>query len=388
MEIRAYTGPEFLARFAARLDELHRATGAPVTARRTWLTTWVECHPGHEPLALLAEAGDRLEGAVLLARREGRLATELVALGAGLSDQIRLPARSAAAAHALSDAVLERLRANRRAWSLTIRHLPAQDPIATRVAAGLACAELEVGDASPTLRFGDERSVRAHVSRNHHQQVRRMLNRMHSDGLEPRVEHLRTSEEVAAVLPEVEEVCLQRDVELRGESLLDHRSTRTFFARVVLAHAERGEVELTTLRLRGELAAYVLCFVDGPAYRMWNCRLAPAWGHYGAGRIANHAALEHALADPRANEFDWMRGAESYKLSLSNDVLHALDLRAWSTPALRALLDSPRRVRRMVKAVAAEHAWMQPALAVTRRLKVAGRRRSRSLREALKGASR
>src|SRR5262249_40146203 len=175
-----------------------------------------------------------------------------------------------------------------------------------------------------------------------------------------------------------------RDADLRGDSLLDLGYARAFFGQVILAHAERGEVELTTLQLGGELAAYVLCFLDRGAYRMWNCRLAPEWSRFGAGRVANHAALEHALADPEATEFDRIRGAGPYKVSLSNHVEHALDLRAWSSPALRSLLDSRRRFKQLVKSAASEHEWLQPILDVSRRVKFAGRRGKRAVATALR----
>lgn len=385
METRILIGADLLERLGPRLDELHAATRAPVTARRPWLATWVRCHPGYEPLALLVESGvHELAGAALLARRKQRLVTEFVALGSGLSDQIRLPAKDPASAELLARAVIEQLRACPGAWRLTVRHLPPGDPVVARIAAQLPCAELAVGDASPTLRFDAGRALRAYVSKNHHQQVRRMLNRMSSEGFSPLIEHLRERAAIAAVLPEVVDVCLQRDVGLRGDSFLDRSNAAAFFPEVILEHAARGEVELTTLRLRGELAAYVVCFLDGGAYRMWNCRLAPAWSHYGAGRVANNAALEHALADASATEFDWMRGAEPYKLSLSNRVEHAQDLRAWSSPALRSVLDSRRRFKSLVKRAASEHEWLQPVLDLSRRLKFAERRGRRAVARAIR----
>ena len=387
MEIRTLSGPDVLDRLGSRLDELHAATGAPVTARRAWLAAWVRCQPGWEPLALCVESAGRLAGVALLARRKRRLYTELVALGAGLSDQIRLPARDPGAARLVAQAVLAELRAVRGPWSLTVRHLPREDAVARALAAELPCAVLESGDVSPSLRFDGRRTLRGYVSKNHHQQVRRMRNRMRSEGLEPRVEHLREREAIAAHLSRMVDICLRRDIDLRGESLLDLGYARAFFREVILAHAERGEVEVTTLRLGGELAAYVVCFLDRGAYRMWNCRLAPEWSRFGPGRVANDAALEHALADPGATEFDWMRGAEAYKQSLSNHVEHALDLRAWSTSALRSLLDTRRRVKRLVKNVAAGHEWVQPVLDASRRLKFAGRRGRRALVTALRGGS-
>ena len=384
MDTRILIGGNVLDRLGPRLDELHAATRAPVTARRPWLESWLRCHPGYEPVALLAEnGGHELSGAALLARRKQRVVTEFVALGAGLSDQIRMPARDTAAAERLARAVIDELRACPGPWCLTVRHLPPADPVATRIAAELPCAELSVGDASPALRFDSGRTLRSYVSKNHHQQVRRMLNRMRGEGLSPVLAHLREREAIAAVLPEVVDVCLQRDVGLRGDSLLDLSHAAAFFPRVIVEHAARGEVELTTLRLRGELAAYVVCFLDGGAYRMWNCRLAPAWSHYGAGRVANNAAVEHALADASATEFDWMRGAEPYKLSMSNHVEHALDLRAWSSPVLRSLLDTRRRFKGLVKSAASEHDWLQPVLDLSRRLKFAARRGRRALGHAI-----
>jgi len=384
METRILSGADVLDRLGPRLDELHATTGVPVTARRPWLATWVRCQPAYEPLALCVESAEHLHGIALLAQRKQRLFTELVALGAGLSDQIRLPVRDPEAGRLLTRAVIDRLHEVAGPWRLTIRHLPPGDAVAREIAAELSCAALETGDASPTLRFDARRSLRDYVSKNHHQQVRRMRNRMRSAGLDPRLAHLRDRAAIAAVLPQVVEVCLRRDASLRGESSLDQGSARAFFREVILEHAARGEVELTTLRLGGELAAYVVCFLDRGAYRMWNCRLAPAWSRYGAGRVANHAALDHALADGSATEFDWMRGAEAYKLSLSNHVEHALDLRAWSSPALRSVLDSRRRFKRLVKNAAAEHEWLQPVLDASRRVKFAGRRGKRAIATALR----
>src|SRR5262245_41872366 len=94
METRTLRGSDLLDGLGPRLDELHESTGAPVTARRPWLATWVRCQPAYEPLALCVESADRLEAVALLARKKTRLFTEVVALGAGLSDQVRMPARS------------------------------------------------------------------------------------------------------------------------------------------------------------------------------------------------------------------------------------------------------------------------------------------------------
>lgn len=381
MGVEFISGTRVLDRLGADLDEIHAATATPVTARRPWLSTWVRCNPEVEPLALVVRgAQGRIDAVALLGRRARRSFTEFVALGHGCSDQVRLPARDAASADLLARAVSAHLRAVPGRWRLVVRHLPGGDPVAARIAAELPCAKVVPGDVSPALRFGPSRSLRSHVSRNHHQQVRRMMNRMRRDELFPVIEHLREPAAIAAVLPQVEEVCRRRDIDLRGQSSLDHNGTGAFFRQVILEHALRGEVELTALRLRGELAAYVLCFNDNGSRRMWNCRLSPAWRRYGPGRIANNAALGKALADGRCTEFDWMRGNEPYKSGMSNHVERSQDLLAWSDATLRTILDTPRRLKCSVKGFMSRHELLQAAWGSTRPVRRQLRRAAAVLR--------
>lgn len=373
-------GAGVLARLGTPLDDLLESTGAPVTARRPWLEAWIRCHPGYQPVALVVgDARRRLEAAALLARRRRFGIDEHVALGHGPSDHARLPARTPEAAAELAAALVRHLASGRRAWRLVVRHLPCADPVAERVACAIGNAELVAGDAAPALRFGPDRSLRACVSRNHHQQVRRMANRLARDGLEPSIEHLRQEPAIRAALPELEEVCRRRDFALRGHSRLEQSGSLRFFREVILCHAARGEVELTSVRLRGRLAAYTLCFLDRGVRRMWSCRLAPEFARYGVGRLANDAALRLALADPGCAAFDWMRGEEPYKSGMSNDVEELHDLLAWSSPALKTVLHARRRLRDRLRELAARHAAVRRAWSAARQFQAAGRRRWRVL---------
>jgi CelD/BcsL family acetyltransferase involved in cellulose biosynthesis len=153
---------------------------------------------------------------------------------------------------------------------------------------------------------------------------------------------------------------------------MDDRYRGPFFREVVVNHAERDEVELTTLRLNGDLAAYVLCFRDRGAYRMWSCRVSPEWRRYGAGRLANDEALANALADENCVEFDWMRGDEGYKWSLANHVELATDLMAWSSPAVRTVADARRRLGVLLSSSAERHPAVDRIAPYARRLRNAG----------------
>lgn len=369
------TGADVLERLGRPLDVLLDETGAPVTARRRWLATWVRCYPEYSPLAFAVASGDgQLEAAALLARRARVGFDEIVALGHGPSDLACLPARSSEAAAVLAAAIVDHLRARRRRWRLLVRQLPQGDAVAERIACALDGAELASGDVSPAVRFGPDRKPRSYVSGNHHRDIRRLANRICREVSAPAVEHLRDERAIEATLPEVEEVSVRRDVSKRGRSNLDRGSHRRFFREVILDHAARGEVDLTTLRIGGVLVAYTLCFLDRGMYRVWSCKISPDWVRYGFGRLANDVALRHALADPASVGLDWMRGDEPYKFSMSNHVERAQDLLAWSSPAMKALLFPPRRMRDRLRELAQEHHGFHELLRSIRRLQSAGRR--------------
>jgi CelD/BcsL family acetyltransferase involved in cellulose biosynthesis len=302
--------------------------GAPLMARRPWLESWITSYRDYRPVAVVIETGGRLAGAALFAAR-GQRPVRFVALGHGPSDAFALPVPDEAAADALAAAVSDYLGHLGRPWQLTLRHLPAGDRVATALARTLPHAEIAPGAVSPVLRVGDTRTLRAHVSRNHHQQTRRLRNRLDRDGIDPSVAHLRDPGRIQAVLPEVVEVCRARDQALGRRSAMDDPATGTFFRRVVLSHACLGLVVLTTLHIGDQLAAYVLCFVDGAAYRMWHSRFHPDWSRYGVGLLAHDDALVYAL-EHGCELYDWGRGEEAYKSSLSNEQVRGEDLHAWS----------------------------------------------------------
>jgi len=354
VELEVIRGRRALEEMGMALDDLHTATATPVTARRPWLQTWLGCFHD-EPLAVAVRSGERLEAVALLAQRRRLGLTVTVAMGHGPSDRVAFPSRGPEASSTLSIGLAAHLLGQSGPWQLTVRHLPSNDPVAVALAGHLPQAKLVAGDTSPALRFGPDRRLRTYVSRNHHQQVRQATNRMRREGLTPEFEHLREAGAISAVLPDVEQVCRSRDAMLHRPSQLDDPRFGPFFRAVILDHAARGEVELTLLRLKGELAAYCLCFVDNGSYRMWNCRFAPQWAHLSPGRVTNNEALQHALADPSCTEFDWMLGQESYKSGVNNHMDPSQNLLAWSSPTVRAVLDAPRHLLQVLKDVKDHH---------------------------------
>ena len=242
-------------------------------------------------------------------------------------------------------AELERIRAP---WLLSLRQVVPDDRVVPLIGERLRRARTSHGDVSPALVADRGPSLRTYVSSSHHRGIRRIRNRMVRDGLRPLVGHWSAPGDVARLLGEVERVFRDRDRELGRACALDVPAERDFFRSTLLRHAERGEVQLTTLHLDGQLAAYVLCFLEGAAHRMWNCRFDPAWGRFSPGKLAIDESVEHSLSQG-AEVYDFMRGSESYKDSYANARPVALELWAASGPVgaagISAYLAARERLR-------------------------------------------
>ncbi len=354
---------------ADRLDELHATTRTPVTARRPWLQAWLDSYRSFDPLTVGLERPDgRLDAIALLATKRQRGLTQVVAVGHGPSDAMTLPARDAVAGGALSEAVAAALHGQRGAWQLSLRHLSAEDALAPHLLDDLRRSRLAPGDVSPTLRTEPGDVLAQHVSRSHHQGISRIRNRMVRDGLRPTIEHLYDADRIAAVLPAVEQVFRRREAAMERACALDRPEPRDFFRHVIAQHAALGTACLTTLSLEGELAAYVLCFVDGPAYRMWHPRFDPRWDRYSPGKLAMDESIAHALSQG-ATEYDFMRGQERYKSSYANHLPRALDLFAASGPVVGVATSTALSLRTRMREAAEGGGRPGRAVEWTRRMR-------------------
>lgn len=356
MNSRQVEGPGALQILGEELDDLHAATDAPVTARRPWLEAWSRSYPQYEPCAIVVEAsGEKLQAAALLALRHRALFTDVIALGEGASDYARLPARTEAAAPALAQSVAGYLAQLGRPWRLTLNFLPPGDPVARALSRLLPWAWMLEGDQAPMLRFGADRRLEAHLSRNTRQRERKAWNRFRRVGLGPAVERLSAPEDIARALAEIESLRRRRDSSLGRRTLIDSRSGRAFWRAVLMEHARQGAVQVFALRADGQLAAYCVCFLDGRSLRFWDGRVDPDWEPLSAGFLLNVASLRWALADPEIAEYDWMRGVEPYKLQMSTDVVRTQNLLAYSSAAVAAILGAPVVAKERLRPVVERH---------------------------------
>lgn len=328
-------GRDVLRDLGEGLDELHRQTSTPSTARRTWLQAWIDSYPQHEPVAVgLGHPRTGWDAVAVLAVRRGRILHRVVACGHGPSDAAMFPARDEESADHLAAVLAGDLGGRPGAWSLGLRQVVPQDLVVPRLAARLGSARLVRGDVSPVLRVSPGTSLRDYVSKHHRKGVTYVRNRMVRDGLDPSIAHVRARDEVEALLPEVERLYRARDEHLGRACPLDVASHRQFFRRVVLDHAQINELEITALHLRGRLAAYTICLLDEGVHRVWNTRFDPAWERLSPGKLAVDASVEHAVGAGR--DYDFMRGEERYKSSYANDEMVTQELYASSGAVVAA----------------------------------------------------
>lgn len=207
------------------------------------------------------------------------------------------------------------------------------------------------GDPSPIIRFCPGTDLQARVRKNARSITRRAVNRLAREGIRLTVERCRDVDGVHSVLPEIARVRAARDRDKARES--DHLdpAVRGFWYEVLPLLAGRGELEVTTVRLDGRLAAYAVALLDPPAYRSWDTRIAPELQGFAPGHLLRAALLEQLNVDPRWSEFDTMRGTEAYKSAIADELRETVDLRAWSSRIIRL----PWRARRAAAALRDGH---------------------------------
>ena len=345
-EFKTLSGPCVLDDLGSDLDELLASVDAPITARRTWLGAWVRAFTEHDPWVVTVRSGGRLDGAALLARRRRAGHTEIVAIGHGVSDALRIPLRDAPTAPALACALGEALETIRGPWRLIIEQLPIDDPASPRLETALGHAERSSGVGSPMLRCSPGDTLEDHASTRYLREARRRRRSLEKEHGAVEIAFVRDADGVGELLPQLAAVRHRRDAQVPRGTEFERRSFRAFLDDALVAHAQQHELEIAVLRVDGACAAYAVCLLDGDTCRQWQTSFDPAWSKYSPGTLITNATVERVLGEARFTEYDFMRGVYDWKTALATDVVPAVVLKAWSSAPLRSL----ERVLRALRA--------------------------------------
>ena len=305
---------------ARDIDDLVADLNMPIMATFSWLQHWAESFPNWTPLMVEIRTPEtqQLVACAMLAIDKRAEGATVVAMGHSASLYAGLPARDPAAAKALAKAIVSSLNDVAEFWSLDLEQLPDHDPTL-----GFLNEELDNGQLLPELRVPRVIFATAHnadevLSKSKRKQLRRARNKIEGDGLEMVIAFDRGRSISSDLLDEVETVHVSRDRHARRNSDLDRPAEREFWRRVVEGGHDEWEIEIATLRLDGNLAAYAVAILDGDTYRIYDGRMSTDWQHYSPGRLIEAAALSRALSDQRFNVLDWMSGIAAEKLLTTN----------------------------------------------------------------------
>ncbi|MGC1209268.1 MAG: GNAT family N-acetyltransferase, partial [Ornithinimicrobium sp.] len=263
------TGLRDVAHPESAVNRLLRQTGAPITARPSWWTSWAQAF-GHDPL-LLCPDDHRALAPLATQRRHGHTKVQL--LGGESSDQARLPALDHNSARTLADLINTTLAEHPR-WHVQLHHLPPGDPVTQRLAEILPHHQwsLPPDRASPFIALRPGTGIEDYLSRSWRKTHRRTAREFERAG--GVVRHTREADEISQLLPNLSQIRRARDHRCARVSDLDTVPGYRFWASIILDHARRGEAEVATATVDGELLAYDVILLDRDIDRLWDGRVS------------------------------------------------------------------------------------------------------------------
>jgi len=317
IEISVGVGVDAVAAIASPLSELIATIpGLPATARWPWISASVLKPAPHEhPWLLSLAAGSTLvAAAVLLDDLSGSVVRTSLA-GTAESHRGALLARDDYAGCRLGDALAASLMSGLREFSIgPVVQSPALAALVRGLPVGLVVEDVSV----PLVRTGV--GLPTGISHGSARSLRKARNRMAADGLVPEITVSADGSEITGSLPLLESISRERDHQGGRMSPLDDPARRRLWQRRVIALAAEGRLRMATLRLNGELAAYVLGIEDGRSYRVLEGRYVTRWARYSPGRVLEAAVLDAATIADSVDELDWMTGVAPETLLAANDV--------------------------------------------------------------------
>ena len=302
------------------LTALAEDCGAPPTARPAWQLAACRDSRQVEPWVLLLRdtIGTAVGAAMLVDHVEDRRVRSTTLAGTDGGHRGALLTSEPYVAHALGES-WHLLRADQhRPAPVVLGPLPAGDPVVTAFAAGLSESWLEPAAEIPVIRSAAG-CPRGYLSAGMSRTLRKAANRLAADGRTAVPRFSTDAGQIRGLLPQLEQVYRQRDHAHGRASELDDAARQRTWRHRVGDLADAGALELATLEIDGELAAYTLGIHDDPTYRLLEGRFVTGWARYSPGRYLEALVVERALAGGGVTTFDWMTAVAPESLLGRND---------------------------------------------------------------------
>jgi len=344
---RSRLRPEILTglaqlKLATGLQTLSFRCDAPVTACLPWVIASAES-------ALSAGTAQHAWGLVLRDDEgEAHAAAVLLELSTPSGPALRLAGAEGGyrtamlslddhAAAALAESLLAVLQGRGSSFGLALGPVDVLDPVVERMSMAVQDWALDGSSEVPVVRRAGPAEATEYLTPSVRRTLRKVRNRLHSDGIASQITFTRERHHILRLLPGMALAYRDRD-EAHGlsgvlpESATSNDPGWSLFAARVKALAGQGGIEVATLELDGELAAYVVGFDDGHAYRVMDGRFVSSWARYSPGRLLETAVLQRMLDDPSKTSLDWMTSIAPESLLVANHVERVVTMRARIDP--------------------------------------------------------
>lgn len=303
------------------VDQLAARCHAPATARAPWVAATVRAVPEPDPWAVVVrdEVGMARAAAVLLSATDDR--GEMVALaGSATGHRSAVIADSAATAALLGHAVAETLLNRNRPTTVLLGPIDTAAPFIGEFAATIPGAEVASVEPIPAVRRNGSSDADDYLAPSMRRTLRKAANRLRTDGARTGLRFTRDSAEIAALLPALQDVHRARNHGQGRASELDDPVGRRIWNGRIVALAQDGHLEVSTLTIDGRIAAQVIALVEPTSYCVLEGFMVSEFSRYAAGRVLESAVLQRFLDDPTKERLDWMTSVAPESLLAANEL--------------------------------------------------------------------
>ncbi|HEY8037031.1 MAG TPA: GNAT family N-acetyltransferase [Methylobacter sp.] len=338
-------GIQALRARASNFERIFNAIAAPATGRWPGLLIWMETHPDYEPWGLLIEHNSEFVAAAILTRYQ-HFGLWRIGKPGGVGDPVRFGALNDDAAAKLAEGISDAIRDFGGPWIVEISDLAyPSDPVVSHLQSNWLYSQTQQEPPAPCLLFAPNASLNKYLSSNTRSAAAKAYHRIQRDGIQIVQEWIRDPVKIIKLLPQILDIYRRRDHQLRGKSLIDDTAAEIFFVAFVTEHARQGLIDVLTIHLDGELAAFAVCLLDNEKHWVLVNRASPSWLRYSPGTIANTEIVRHAFNDPYSHGVNWGGEPQRYKLSGEVTLVPRQILYAWSSATVRFLFKLRRRFR-------------------------------------------
>jgi len=325
-------GIEKLRKRAHDFEHIFDVVQPPLTTRWPGLLIWIETHTNYEPWGILIEHnGDIIAAAVLTRYRRFGL-WQLGIPSVPCFEPGYFGVLDDTAAVMLARAIRDAAQDFGGPWYLEIHGLPCPDLVVNHLMAACPSSKVQLTEPVPSLLFKPNSHLHNYLSQNTRAVVAKARNRIQHEGLQMIQEWTRDSEQIMKVLPEIYDICRNRDYQKYGSSIIDNPIEYCYHMAIMNEYAKQGLLELLTIRLNEELAAFAVCLLDNGWYLVLTNRASPRWLRYSPGTIANAEVVRYAFEDSHSCGVNWGKGLQRYKLSGDVTLIPTQSIYAWSSP--------------------------------------------------------